>query len=123
MKNKKEFKTGMIYRSKTHPQFDLIIDYVSYNPNKVSDYGNIICWCNINRKVFDGFIETKLGKNRDTTFPYPYCGECSILSMRQRIKKYNLEFMGMSDDEVSFYEDSEFMYCSGFKNLKSHLSD
>lgn len=122
MKNKKEFKTGMIYRSKTHPQFDLIIDYVSYNPSKLSDYGNIVCWCNINRKAFEDFVELK-GKNMGNTFPYPYCGECSIKSMRQRIKKYNLEFVAVSDDEINFYEDSEFMYSSGFKNHKSHLSD
>lgn len=116
------FKTGMIYRSKTHPQFDLIIDFVSYNPNKLSGYGNVICWCNINRTEFNKFIEGKLGKNRETTYPYSYAGECSIKSMKQRIKKYELEYVGMSDDVVNIYNDCEYEYCSGFSNKYSKLS-
>ena len=57
----------MIYRSKTHPWFDMIVDYCHYEFNdkgNIEKYGTIICWCNINRLDFDNFIEIKLGKNR-----------------------------------------------------------
>lgn len=122
MSNNKIFKTGMIYRSKTHPQFDLIIGFVEYNPNRLSDYGNIVCWCNINRSEFEKFIDMKLGKNKTSTFPYVYAGECNIYSMKQRIKKYNLEYVGMSDDEVNIYNDEEDMFSSGFSNMHSELT-
>jgi len=119
------FKTGMIYRSKTHPQFDLIIDYVNYQ--KDDETGNIIkefsivCWCNINKSEFDKFCE-KHCKSKESTFPYAYWGECQIESMKQRIKKYNLGFIEMSDDEVTIYNNNDFEYTSGFKTMHSKLS-
>ena len=57
------FRTGMVYKSKTHPQFDMIIDFVQYvfNDNdKISKLGTLICWCNINKTEFDKFIDTNL---------------------------------------------------------------
>lgn len=122
---KEPFKTGMMFKSKTHPQFDLIIDFVCYHRNyEIYDYNlfSIICWTNINRESFDKFIEEKLGKNRKDTYPYAFAGECTIKSMKQRIKKYNLEYIGMSDDEITIYDDNEYKYCSGFANMHSKLS-
>ena len=103
----------------------MIIDFVQYqftDSGKIGKYGTIIVWCNINMGEFKNFIEEKLGKNRETTHPYPSWGECGVQSIKQRIKKYNLEFVGMSDDEVSVYTNNEFEYCSGFKNRVSELS-
>lgn len=120
------FKTGMIYRSETHPQFDLIIDYVSYSfndNNKIDKDYTFICWCNINKEKFTEFTDSKLSANRKskTTFPYVYFGECSIKSMKQRIKKYNLKFIGFSNDSVVVYNNNDFEYSSGFKNMHSEL--
>jgi len=117
--NKIPFRTGMIYRSETHPQFDMMIDFVQYQFDdnyKIRKYGTVICWVNINREKFDEFIDLKLGKDRksDTTFPYPFFGECSVESIKQRIRKYNLKYIGDSDKEVKIYNDNEFEYCSGF---------
>lgn len=123
MSDNKIFKTGMIYRSKTHPQFDLIINFVSYNPNKLNAYGNIVGWCNINKDEFNKFIDAKLGKNKKSTFPYAYAGDCNINSMKQRLKKYNLEYVGMSDSPVSIYEDNEDIYCSGFRGSKFNITE
>ncbi len=123
--DKMKFKTGMIYRSKTHPQFDMVIDCVRYQFNdngKIEDYGTMIAWCNIEREKFMKFVEEKLGKNRDSTYPYAFYGECSLSSAKQRIKKYNLEYVGMSDDEVVIYNNDEFEYFSAFKDKHSKLS-
>lgn len=121
------FKTGMIYRSETHPQFDMIIDFVQYQidcTGKIEKYGTVICWCNINRKLFFEFVNLKLGKNRksNSTFPYSFYGECSVDSLKQRLKKYNLKFVGMSDDKITIYKDDEYEYCSGFDDKCSALS-
>lgn len=124
---KEPFKTGMIFRSKTHPQFDLIIDYVSYYRCSENTYDfnlfSIICWSNINREEFTKFVEQKLGKDYGSTFPYVYAGECKISSMKQRLKKYNLEFVGMTDEDILVYTDNSMEYSSGFKNMHSKLSD
>lgn len=123
---KEPFKTGMIFRSKTHPQFDLIIDYVHYERSADNTYDfnlfSMISWCNINRKAFDDFIEKKLGKDKKSTFPYAFYGECTIKSMKQRIKKYNLKYISMSDDEINIYTNNEFEYSSGFKDMHSKLT-
>ena len=119
------FITGMVYKSETHPQFDMIIDFVQYildDDGKIDKYGTIICWCNINKTEFDKFIELKLGSNRETTHPYPFAGECGVQAIKQRIRKYNLKFVGMSEDEVTVYNNDEFEYCSGFNNKFSKLS-
>lgn len=120
-----QFKTGMIYKSKTHPQFDMIIDCVQYqfdDNGKIENYGTVITWCNINKAEFMKFTEEKLGKDRETTYPYAFYGECSISAIKQRIKKYNLEYVGMSDDEISIYRDDEYEYFSSFKEKHSKLS-
>ena len=119
------FKTGMMYKSKTHPQFDMIIDYVNYEKDDdtghiIKDY-SFICWCNINKPEFEKFCNEHC-KSEESTFPYPYGGDCKIDSMKQRLKRYNLEFVGMSDDEVVIFRDDECEYASGFKEMHSKLS-
>jgi len=119
------FKTGMIYRSDTHPQFDMIIDCVQYqfdDNGKIENYGIVISWCNIEREKFMEFVYQKLGKDRETTYPYAFCGECSIQSIKQRIQKYKLKYVRMSEDEVVVYTDNEYEYFSAFKNEHSKLS-
>lgn len=37
-------------------------------------------------------------------------------SMNAYIKKYELEYVGMSDREVTIYQDNEDEYSSGFKD-------
>lgn len=37
-------------------------------------------------------------------------------SMDAYIKKYELEYVGMSDREITVYQDDEAEYSSGFKN-------
>ena len=125
--DKIKFKTGMIFRSETHPQFDMIIDFVNYQFNdnsKIRKYGTEISWCNINKKAFSDFVDAKLGKYRasKSTSPYAYFGSGQISSIKQRIKKYNLKFIGMSNDVVSIYSDNEYEYCSGFKNMHTELN-
>ena len=51
-----------------------------------------------------------------TTFPYPSWGEMKTKSMDAYIKKYELEYVGMSDREITIYQDDEVEYSSGFKN-------
>ena len=120
MIDKIKFKTGMTYKSETHPQFDMEIDFMTYMFNdegKINKYGTVICWNNINREEFDKFLDLKLGVNRKSTFPYPWSGECGVNGIKQRIKKYNLKFIGMSDKEVKVYDDNEYEYCSGYKEF------
>lgn len=114
------FKTGMIYKSETHPQFDMVIDFVSYvldDDGKIQKYGTFVNWCNINKEKFSEFVDMKLGKDRanKSTFPYAFYGECSVEGIKNRIRKYNLKYVGMSDKVVEIYRDNEFEYCSGFK--------
>ena len=50
-----------------------------------------------------------------TTFPYPFWGEMKTKSMDAYIKKYDLEYVGMSEREVVIYNDNECEYSAGFK--------
>ncbi len=43
-------------------------------------------------------------------------GEMKPKSMDAYIKKYELEYVGMSDREITVYQDDEAEYSSGFKN-------
>lgn len=132
MKYKEKYKTGMIFRSKKYPWADIMIDYVSYNRMAESSYEfnlfSIIDWHRANDVEFDKFICIRKGYDyapeedgrmdfRDkTTFPYPSWGEMKTKSMDAYIKKYELEYVGMSDREVTIYQDDEAEYSSGFKN-------
>lgn len=131
-KYKEKYKTGMIFRSKKYPWTDLIIDYVSYNRMAKNPYDfnifSIIDWYRVNGVEFDKFVCRRKGYDyvpeengrmdfRDkTTFPYPSWGEMKTKSMDAYIKKYELEYVGMSDREIIIYRDDEDEYASGFKN-------
>lgn len=120
----------MMFKSKTHPQFDFAIDYLTYFRMAESSYEfslfSSIGWHRINDEAFDKFVCEKKGYKyepnengvmdfRDkTTFPYPSFGEMKPKSMDGYIKKYNFEYAGMSDDEVHIYRDDEGEYVSGF---------
>ena len=126
MKFKEPFKTGQIYRSKTHPQFDFMIDYISYNrfAEKAYDFNlfSIICWERINGEAFDKFVSEKKGVSSlnelfdkgKNTFPYAWAGEGKPNSIKEMIRKYNMEYTGMSDKKVKIYQDNEAEFSSGF---------
>lgn len=132
MKYKEKYKTGMIFRSKKYPWADIIIDYVSYNRMAENYYEfntySIIDWYRSNGIEFDKFVCRRKGYDYDpredgrmdfrdkTTFPYPFWGEMKPKSMDAYIKKYELEYVGMSDRETTVYQDDEAEYSSGFKN-------
>lgn len=122
-KYKEKYKTGMIFRSKKYPWTDLVIDYVSYSRVCESAYifnmSSIVDWTRINQEAFDKHISVAKGidydkvKNHEvSTFPYPFFGEMHQKSMDNYIRKYEMEFCGMSDKEVIVYSDNEFEYVS-----------
>lgn len=120
----------MIFRSKKYPYADIVIDYVYYMRDLDSAYDfnqySIIDWVRVNGVEFDKFICKRKGYNYTpnengemdftgkTTFPYPFWGEMKTKSMDAYIKKYELEFVGMSDREVHVYRDDEGEYSAGF---------
>ena len=125
-KYKEKYKTGMIFRSKKYPWTDLVIDFVSYTRGSETSYtfnmNSIIDWIRINEEAFDKHISVAKGidynkvKNYEvSTFPYPFFGEMHQKSMDNYIRKYEMEFCGMSDKEVIVFNDDAFEYCSGFK--------
>ena len=125
-KYKDKYKTGMIFRSKKDPWTDLIIDYVVYNRVCESAYifnmNSLICWTRINQEAFDKHISVAKGidynkvKNHEvSTFPYPFFGAMHQKSMDDYIRKYEMEFCGMSDKEVIVFNDDDFEYNAGLK--------
>lgn len=120
----------MIFRSKKYPWADIMINYVYYMRGIDSAYDfnqySIINWVRANRVEFDKFICKRKGYNYTpnengemdfidkSTFPYPFWGEMKTKSMDTYIKKYELEFVGMSDREVHVYADNEDEYSAGF---------
>ena len=125
-KYKDKYKTGMIFRSKKDPWTDLVIDYVVYTRVCESAYifnmNSLICWTRINQEAFDKHISVAKGidynkvKNHEvSTFPYPFFGAMHQKSMDDNIRKYEMEFCGMSDKEVIVFNDDDFEYSSGFK--------
>ena len=129
-KYKEKYKPGMIFRSKKYPYADIVIDYVYYMRDVDSTYEfnqhSIINWTRANEESFDKFICKRKGYNYEpdenghmdftgkTTFPYPFWGDMKTKSMDAYIKKYELEFVGMSDREVHVYRDDEGEYSAGF---------
>ena len=123
---KEYFKTGMMFRSKTHPHYDFVIDFVEYaraSYEQNDEYGSIIWWYRINDEAFDEFVSEKKGVNSinelldsgKNTFPYTYTGEGMPKSIKAMVRKYNMEYVGMIDKEVVVYRDDEIEYSSGFK--------
>ena len=131
IKYKEKYRPGMIFRSKKYPYADIVIDYVYYMRGVDSTYefnqNSIIDWTRANEEAFDKFICKRKGYNYEsdenghmdftgkTTFPYPFWGEMKTKSMDAYIKKYELEFVGMSDREVIVYTDNEGEYSTGFR--------
>lgn len=131
LKYKEKYKAGMIFRSKKYPWADILIDYVSYCRCADSAYEfnlfSIIDWSRANTVEFDKFVCKRKGYDytpdengvmdfRDkTTFPYPSFGEMKPKSMDAYIKKYELEFVGMSNREVNVYMDEDYEYSAGLK--------
>ena len=131
MRYKEKYRPGMIFRSKKYPYADIVIDYVYYMRNVDSTYEfnqfSIIDWSRANEVEFDKFICKMKGYNyapdengymdftNKTTFPYPFWGEMKTKSMDAYIKKYDLEYVGMSEREVVIYNDNECEYSAGFK--------
>ena len=131
MKYKEKYKTGMMFRSKRYPWADIVIDFVSYmrDADSADEFNtfSIIDWARANTVEFDKFVCKRKGYDytpdengemdfRDkTTFPYPSWGEMKPKSMDAYIKKYELEFVEMSDREVVVYTDNEGEYSSGLK--------
>lgn len=126
---KEDLKSGMMFRSKTHPHFDLVIDYVlycrSYYNYHKDEYGSIVTWYRINDEAFDNFVKEKKGAtikellaSGKNTFPYSYAGEGMPKSIKAMIRKYNMEFVGMIDKEVVVYNDDEIEYVSALKGDK-----
>lgn len=101
-KCKSPFLPGMVFKSKSHSHMNMIISYVSYGIHPT-----IIDWSLIDRKAYDDFLESK-GITGNCTFPYVCCGECTHQSMRQRIKKYNLELDHIEDMKIYRNDDCEF---------------
>lgn len=130
MKYKEKYKTGMVFRSKKYPWADILIDYITYNRMAETSYEfntfSTICWQRANETEFDKFVCKCKGYNYipdkngrmdfsdKTTFPYPFFGEMQPKSMDSYIRKYELEYIGMSDKEVKVYKDDESEYSSGF---------
>ena len=125
-KYKEKYKTGMIFRSEKYPWTDLVIDFVSYTRGSETAYtfnmNSIIDWVRINEEAFNKHISVVKGidynkvKNHEvSTFPYPFFGEMHQKSMDNYIRKYEMEFCGMSDKEVIVFNDDVFEYSSGFK--------
>ena len=132
MNYKEKYKTGMIFRSKKYPWADILIDYVTYNRLAESSYEfnifSAICLQRANGIEFDKFICRRKGYDYNpeengrmdfrnkTTFPFPSFGEAKPKSMDAYIKKYELEYVGMSDKEITIYQDNKAEYSSGFKD-------
>lgn len=125
-KYKEKYKTGMIFRSKKYPWTDFVIDFVSYIRGSETAYtfnmNSIIDWTRINEEALDKHISVAKGidynevkNHKVSTFPYPFFGEMHQKSMDNYIRKYEMEFCGMSDKEVVVFNDDAFEYCSGFK--------
>lgn len=104
----------------------MIIDYVVYNRVCESAYifnmNSLICWTRINQEAFDKHISVAKGidynkvKNHEvSTFPYPFFGAMHQKSMDDYIRKYEMEFCGMSDKEVIVFNDDDFEYNAGLK--------
>ena len=133
MKYKEKYKTGMIFRSKKYPWADILIDYVTYNRIAETSYEfntfSIIGWQRANEIEFDKHVckqkwydytpeqNGRMDFRSKTTFPYAFFGEMTPKSMDSYIKKYELEYVGMSNKVIYIYKDDELEYSSGLKDL------
>ena len=117
---KEDFKCGMIFESETYPQFDFVIDGVTYDRQSSDDYNDCICWTRINKKAFNDFICKKKGYNTmeelfangKNTFPYAWSGSGKPKAIKEMIKKYNMKQTRMNDRKSKINKDDEYEFCS-----------
>lgn len=130
-KYREKYRTGMIFRSKRNPWADLVICDVYYNRfvESAKDFNNAayVCWRRVNWEEFDRYVCIRKGYNytpgkngrmdfsNKTTFPFPSFGESKPSSMDIYLRKYELEFAGMSEEEIVVYKDDESEYLSGLQ--------
>lgn len=81
---------------------NMIIDFVAYGINPTC-----INWSLIDHKAYNDFLNFK-GITGDCTFPYVSWGECTHQSMKQRIKKYELELDHIEGMKIYQNNDCEF---------------
>lgn len=101
-KCKNPFLPGMVFKRKTHPHMNMIIDFVYYGINPTC-----IDWSLIDHKAYNNFLVSN-GITGNCTFPYVCWGECTHQSMKQRIKKYNLKLDHIEDMKIYKSNDCEF---------------
>ena len=97
-----KIEKGQIWISKTEP-FRSIEIYDICEMYDKTDKGMCCFWKIYDEKAWEDFVIKKKFKgegtleehfkNMENTFPYPYAGECSFCSMKQRIRKYKLELL------------------------------
>jgi hypothetical protein len=124
-KYKEKYKTGMIFRSKEYPHFDIMIDFLWYmrDADTAGEFNTFsrICWVRANDEAFFRFVCERKGYTypytveQGSTAPYPSFGEMTPKSLDAYLRKYNLQYVGMSDKEVVVYSDNENQYSTGFK--------
>jgi hypothetical protein len=85
-----EIRIGQQWISEKYPHESFII-YDGIPEEK------IMFWRRSNSLAFEQFIVQKKGKNIDelisegrNTYPYAWAGECSISSLKSKIKKYEM---------------------------------
>lgn len=97
-----KIKKNQVWINKTEPHRSIkITDVGSMFDN--TDEGMYCIWSVYDEEARDKFILKKKFKgignlkehisNGKNTFPYPFGGECSVRSMKQKIRKYKLELL------------------------------
>lgn len=104
-----KIEKGQVWISKENPHRSIEITYVT-DLFDFTDEGMVSSWCIYDMNAFDKFVVDKkfngVGKLEDylkqgkNTSPYPSWGECSIKSMKQRIRKEKLELLEQDDKNI-----------------------
>lgn len=97
-----KIEENQIWVNKTEPHRSIEITGVGIMFDE-TDEGMYCIWKVYDEKAWGKFVLKKkfkgMGtldehiKNGKNTFPYPFGGECSVKSMKQRIRKYKLELL------------------------------
>lgn len=96
-----EIKEGQIWVSKDNPHRSIEI-YGVVEMFDTTDEGMCCMWKIHDAEAWDKYVSSKLGVNNTqelfdkgkNTFPYPFAGESSFKSMKNRIRKDKLELKG-----------------------------
>lgn len=126
---KEKYRPGMIFRSEKYPWADIMIDYVYYSRLCDCAYEfnaySIIDWKRANVEGFLKHVSVAKGidynyfKNDpdSSTFPFAYFGEKRQDSMDKYIKKYELKYVGQSNEAVKIYTDNETEYSASCNRI------